>query len=1198
MAKKIKWLLILFGLILLFVVMAHTAAADTYEVTFDDPTIDGDITYSGGAYSSHDYTGSTAELRKSSVGSVWDIRSFFEWNISSIPVNANILKVSFEWISNGAPITGSSAVYAMETMPSAQSNDAAGAQVIWNAIDAGLSLTPGGSGMPGGASGTHYYLNETPAAATYVWGQSPKDSLEENLSRGWFALGIKRIITAGSDSQAYIRTENYNGVEIKPQLWVQYEMTAPEISNPSPADGATGVNLTPDVCIDLNHSYGSGMNLTWYWYNDSSGNWEYMGQNGSTPTYWKECKIDHDWVDETLVNYPLWFYNTSNDFKSVANGGRLREDGADIQFWNFSNSSQMAHELEYYDPVTGTIGAWVNVSYLYSDKDTVFYIRYGDGSTDNDNPTAVWDGYFVAVYHCNNSYQFFDSTAYGNDGVRSGSPSNVTDGVYGKAINFTSATSDYYSVIDDPSLRFGTGYFTVERWFTTPTLSAANYRYMDYQYTSPPGTGLISYLAKSTNAYDLRTIILDQEGDQITIESGNALGIDDCSWHNHVYNVNGNTGTQWIDVNFDISTGTNVNYDSGCTNNQPWYFGASDAPASFMNYQMDEIRITKGLCRNDSYMNFTYNWTANGLYWAFLGDENVSGANVTNGTYCMEFVNATEPCTTYYWWVHAVDENGNYTDEIFEFTTHCINPPTGGDCTRYNSTTLNITWIEKPDNGGTTWTEVWYQEGYTAPGYGEGTYGGNTTNQSMNFTGLQEGTCYTFSLWTHWNSSDGDWYTSSIKSTILCCTKGGDYRFCLRYEEYNQQYINLSHYPCSNHILAIHFINGSRQIEFLNATIYEANGNSSCFDYHLDEEPLFFELWWNASFGCGTYNSTSYVRRLTPNAATNESGNLTITFYLVTDRRVYLDEYEYFGNESIEYDMEDNLIPYIFSFDDRTHSFDIRESFNTYITFYFFNTTNKIIVHQEYWDSAQKVYPVLLYEKAYFTGVADNDTLIGYENIGLAPNHALTEETIIIYLRDIETITIDDAIDIHYGWSSGAAGLWVLYEDSESNTIWVNVTVYNASDGSYEWSENVSDADAYNFTWPAAYHDSSYEIVITIMHGDFGYVQVKVPIAPGMSTLTTAAFIDAMFYDIFGVAPFYNTETGVAISWTHMIILFIAILLGMIIVYNPTIGIMAPGIWLIVAYILISGLPFAWLAVGFLLITMGIVYALAGGGPT
>jgi len=1194
-----KTLLILCGFLLIFG-LATVVEAATYEVSFE-PELDGFIKVASGAYSSHSWTDSVLWLRASTN----DWRSFVEWNISAIPTNANILDVSFTVIGNAwnpDSGTGKTALYGMDLMPSAQADDSTGAMAIFNAIDDGTSFTSGGVTFPGNYVGDVCMMNDTdPGGGVHPWAWvlNPAASLEENLSRGWYALGIKRVVV---DTLSF-RSSEYVGVTYKPMLWVKYEMTAPIVNWTDPADYDEDVNLTPRICANITHPLGNSFNVSWYWWDGAD--WQPFGKNGSLESdltftnysHYKNITLHYEYIEEAQADFPIWIYNKSDDLKDTAHGGCIQPDGDDIMFYLTDNTTKLDHEIEFYNGTTGELGCWVSMPNIYATTDSYLLMYYGNPSaTYQQDPAAVWWEY-VAVYHCNDTALLWDSTLNGHTGVKNGYVN--ASWWLGPAISLN--RGGYFVVPDHPDLRLsGTlENYAILSWFNLNSLDDYGCVVGKVDTTANNKGYKHMFSLLESGAVDMLSRFRKDGLNYCTAETADGTHMENLSW------LFGVSRKQVNKLEIDISRafyGTQTNALAvGINNDVDLYIGGQSAlPAQLYpwNGTIDEVRIVNGTLVTWGWCNVTFNNTNMTDVFESWSAEMGSVLGLTNGTYCQEFANATDPCTTYYWWIHVVDSFGNYTDEVGQFTTHCVNPPTDLTCNRWNTTTLNITFTPDSDAGGESWTEGYYTEGTTPPAWGSGTYF-NTTNESINITDLDEGTCYAFSFWTNWNES-GNWTRSSARATTICCTTGGNWRFCLRYEERNQIPINLSDYPCSTHVLTIHMVDGSRILYALDEDWYIENGNSSCLDVALDSEPLFFELWWNQSTSsnlstCNNYSSTSYVRTLLPEAAANESGTDVITFYIMTERRVYGDEYYLNGSAEFEYDMPGKMVRYTFQFDDRTHIFDTKLEFDSYATFYFYNTTDKIIVHQQYWDAAQKVYPVLFYEKPYWTGVNCSAVNDEYENIGLAPNHDIEQETIIIYLITEESIGWNEAIDLTYDWMDAAAGLWILYEDNEFNTEWVNVSIYLKDGNTLQWSSNQS-ANEWNFTWAAANQSREYVIVVTIKHGNAGFGRFEFPIAPGTNALTNAAWIDSLFYNVLGAAPLYNVDTGMTMVWSHVLVLSVGIILGCLIVYNATLGILAPGIWLVVSAIFISGLPIGWIAVGFLIITMGIAYALYGGG--
>ncbi|UCF13476.1 MAG: hypothetical protein JSW06_04255 [Thermoplasmatales archaeon] len=79
---------------------------------------------------------------------------------------------------------------------------------------------------------------------------------------------------------------------------------APTISNPYPANGASGVSITPTLNITINDADGNTMNVTWY--SNSSGSWQVFGTNNSVGngTY-------HQMLLNATVNGQWWYWKVN-----------------------------------------------------------------------------------------------------------------------------------------------------------------------------------------------------------------------------------------------------------------------------------------------------------------------------------------------------------------------------------------------------------------------------------------------------------------------------------------------------------------------------------------------------------------------------------------------------------------------------------------------------------------------------------------------------------------------------------------------------------------------------------------------------------------------------------------------------------------------------------------------------------------------
>lgn len=105
------------------------------------------------------------------------------------------------------------------------------------------------------------------------------------------------------------------------------------------------------------------------------------------------------------VDFPLLLSISGTWLKSKANAGDVeRNDGFDIYFSaDQAGVTRLAHEVESYAPVAGTLLAWVKVPSLTAT--TTLYIHYGDSTitTSQAMPTAVWSTGYELVGHMTSS---------------------------------------------------------------------------------------------------------------------------------------------------------------------------------------------------------------------------------------------------------------------------------------------------------------------------------------------------------------------------------------------------------------------------------------------------------------------------------------------------------------------------------------------------------------------------------------------------------------------------------------------------------------------------------------------------------------------------------------------------------------------------------------------------------------------------
>lgn len=174
----------------------------------------------------------------------------------------------------------------------------------------------------------------------------------------------------------------------------------------------------------------------------------------------KQITIDHTKVEGNLSNFPVLVSHTSSDFVDKA-----QVDGDDFLFAyiNGSTQIQLCHEIEYYNNSFGELVTWVNIPFVRKDKDTVFYLYYGNPDcNDQQNAEGVWNRNYSAVYHMDQILNgVIDSTINNRDSTNfSGRPVYRQEGIAAYAVDF-----DDVDTINIPhNFNLGSSDITLEVW--------------------------------------------------------------------------------------------------------------------------------------------------------------------------------------------------------------------------------------------------------------------------------------------------------------------------------------------------------------------------------------------------------------------------------------------------------------------------------------------------------------------------------------------------------------------------------------------------------------------------------------------------------------------------------------------------------------------------------------------------------------
>jgi len=160
-------------------------------------------------------------------------------------------------------------------------------------------------------------------------------------------------------------------------------------------------------------------------------------------TYNKKITIDYTKVDATLTNFPVLIDLSSDDsLKAYA-----QSNGDDIAFIASNETTQLDHEIEYFNSTTGELQAWVEVPSVSSTTDTVIYMYYGNSTCGSqEDVVGTWDSNHKMVHHLNDwtTSTTEDSTSNSNDGTKrlANEPIEISSGKIAQAQSFD-GTNDY-----------------------------------------------------------------------------------------------------------------------------------------------------------------------------------------------------------------------------------------------------------------------------------------------------------------------------------------------------------------------------------------------------------------------------------------------------------------------------------------------------------------------------------------------------------------------------------------------------------------------------------------------------------------------------------------------------------------------------------------------------------------------------------
>jgi hypothetical protein len=314
-------------------------------------------------------------------------------------------------------------------------------------------------------------------------------------------------------------------------------------------------------------------------------------------TAWQKrqlISINKDYITSLLINFPVGINCTS--IKENCSSAT----GADVRFIGIDNTTEYYYELENWSsphPV-----AWVNITRVFSTDNTLFYIYFKNPTaTDNQNPTKVWDGYYSAVWHMNDSTILWDSTTnrYSSTAILGATPSTQV-GRFGYGINFTTGGGGGYNLGN--VLDVTTNSFSLEVLWNISSFRAQSDRICGKY---DPGVAGYEFCGQSSVDREIFSYLLCPAGN-IWIDYASNTGMDNGQWREFWYRRSSQTTVEQQVTPFPswLLSGSNGAFTSATT---AVNFCIGIWPAAIYNWNgmMDEMRFSS-VARNDSWLNATY----------------------------------------------------------------------------------------------------------------------------------------------------------------------------------------------------------------------------------------------------------------------------------------------------------------------------------------------------------------------------------------------------------------------------------------------------------------------------------------------------------------------------------------------------------------------------------------------------------------
>ena len=337
----------------------------------------------------------------------------------------------------------------------------------------------------------------------------------------------------------------------------------------------------------------------------------------------KAITIDNTKVggSSSLTNFQILVSLTDLDLRTTANGGKVESvNGFDIVFKQGCTTTNLDHEIEQYDPVTGTLVAWVRAPVLFHDTDTLIEMYYGDSAivSSQENVAGVWDTNYIGVWHLN---QPSGAGAYVTNSAQNdhhGTPTNTTFNATGQidgARTFVGSGDERIDWGNSSSFFDGWNQFAFEFWIFPDYASDAAWE----------GAAEDGVMSSSSGTAPVRLARVRRGG-------GEPAG----------------KGTFQADVEF-VGAGTQfqtVEISRGQWNHIVYLYDGTDLKKFVNGVSVGSVSLPGDTLVSSSSIGLRLGWTSNALNGS-LDEVRISNSGRGDGWIQTEYNNQSSPATFY-----------------------------------------------------------------------------------------------------------------------------------------------------------------------------------------------------------------------------------------------------------------------------------------------------------------------------------------------------------------------------------------------------------------------------------------------------------------------------------------------------------------------------------------------------------------------